>query len=148
LTAETRWISLLSALTLLIGILIGIAMDRFLFRPPHHPPYMSEGGYHGGRFGGRGGERALARMTKALDLTEDQQGKVKTIFRKYMPQVREARMKGEDTSELRTRMRGELEKVLNPDQLKKFNEMVKRRKEMRERRFREDAPPAETPHPQ
>ena len=70
------------------------------------------------------------------------------IFRKYMPQVREARMKGEDTSELRTQMRGEMAKVLKPDQLKKFDEMVKRRKEMRERRFREDAPPDETPQPQ
>ncbi len=124
---------------LLIGIALGIAMDRFLFRPPLAPPPPP---LASGEPGSRFGEMALRRMTRNLDLSAEQQNKMREIFTRYTPELQRARMEGGDFSEIRVKMREEIRKVLTPEQFTKFEEAFRRRlmrfQQMRER----DVPPA------
>jgi len=122
-SSETRWIAVLSALTLIIGIFIGIAMDRFLFSPPPPPPVapLASGG------AARYGQMALRRLTRTLDLSPDQRDKMQEIFRRYMPELQSAGMGGDDLRSIRMKMREEIRGVLTPDQFTKFEEESRER---------------------
>jgi Spy/CpxP family protein refolding chaperone len=131
-SSETKWIAVLSALMLLIGIFLGIAMDRFLFRPTPPPPLPPIAGRGpGDALGRRFGEMALDHMTRMLALSADQQEKTREIFQRYMPEIRRARMEGGDWMTIRMKMHEEIRKVLTPEQFAKFEEMSRRRMGMR-----------------
>ncbi|MFQ5458171.1 MAG: hypothetical protein ACE5FC_06955 [Myxococcota bacterium] len=123
---ETRWIGISSALLLLLGIFIGIGMDRLLFRPapeagPGAPPFM--GDVRGGGRHGPPGHRLLARLSEALELTDQQQAEVGEIFRRHLPKLRRARREGGDFQAARREMREALSKVLSEAQMEKFKHM-------------------------
>ena len=128
MNSETKWITILSALMLLIGICLGIAMDRFLFRPAPPPPLPPiAGGGPGDAIERRFGKMALDHMTHVLALSAGQQEKMREIFRRYMPELRRARRAGGDLTAIRVKMREEFKKVLTPDQFGRFEEMFRRR---------------------
>ncbi len=128
---ETRWMSIFSALLLLLGIFIGIAMDRFLFLPA--PPVTGETYEAAGH---RRREHPIMRkLAGALDLTEEQRADVGKIFKRQLPRLRRAWRDEGDIKALRQEMHEELSEVLNEDQLKKFEEM-RRHESGRWERFR------------
>jgi Spy/CpxP family protein refolding chaperone len=88
----------------------------------------------GGRFSP---EERLKRMTEALNLTQEQQDKIKAIMEKSAPQFRELISKGRDnlTDDDRNKIREliktqteEIAAVLTPEQKEKFKEMMERRR--------------------
>jgi Spy/CpxP family protein refolding chaperone len=129
MTSDTKWISILSALMLLTGILLGVAMDRLLFNPappPYVPPWTM-----GRWMSPRAGERALGRMSSRLGLNDDQKSKMREIFRRYRPRLRQTFIEGGDFAAVRREMRAEIAKVLTPEQLQKFDEMNRRSEQWR-----------------
>ena len=126
MSSETRWITVLSAIILVIGIFLGIALDRFLFRPPPPPPLppIASGG-------GRAslGRMALDRLTRNLNLRADQQKEMREIFDRYVPELRHARLAGGDLLAIQKKMREEIRKVLTSEQFTKFEETYRRREE-------------------
>jgi len=128
---------------LLIGICLGIAMDRFLFRPPLPPPLPPVAS---GESGSHFGEMALRRMTRNLDLSADQQERMREIFTRYTPELRRARMEGGDFTAIRLKMREEIRRVLTPEQFRKFEESFRRRM-MRLQQMPEPGVPPATPAP-
>jgi Spy/CpxP family protein refolding chaperone len=144
MTSDTKWISVLSSLMLLTGILLGVAMDRLLFNPappPYVPPWAM-----GRWMTPRGGERALTRISSRLDLNDDQKAKMREIFRRYRPRLRQTFIEGGDFAAVRRKMRGEIAKVLTPEQLQKFDEM-NRRGEQRRMHMDDETPPNAPPPP-
>lgn len=139
MNSETRWISVLSALILVIGIFLGIAMDRFLFRPPPPPPLppLASGGAPLSL-----GQLALERLTRNLNLRADQQKEMREIFDRYVPEMRHARMAGGDLLAIRMKMREEIRKVLTPEQFTKFEETYRKREERWRGMQSGGAPPA------
>jgi Spy/CpxP family protein refolding chaperone len=88
----------------------------------------------GGRFTP---EERLQRLTEALNLTQEQQDKIKAIMEKSAPQFRELISKGRDnlTDEDKTKIREllktqteEINAVLTQEQKDKFKEMMERRR--------------------
>ena len=145
MNSETKWITILSALMLLIGICLGIAMDRFLFRPAPPPLPPIAGGGPGDALGRRFGKMALDHMTRVLALNAGQQEKMREIFRRYMPELRRARLEGGNLKAIRMKMREEIKKVLTPDQFGRFEEMFRRRMERMGMRPEETLPPQPPP---
>jgi len=112
------------------------------------------GGRHGGQMMASPEERT-ERLTKALNLSDDQKGKVLSIYKDEQKQMEALRS---DTSSSREDRRSkmmqihentvsQIKGVLNPDQAKKFDEMQQRMRERRERGGgnREGAPPPPQP---
>lgn len=125
---ETRWMSIFSALLLLLGIFIGIAMDRFLFRPAPAPA----GATYEAAGDGRPKHPMIAKLAGALDLTEEQQAEVREIFMRQLPRLRQARREGGDLGAVRREMREALSQVLSEAQLEKFEEMRRHERARRE----------------
>lgn len=76
-------------------------------------------------------QERLKMMTEKLSLTEEQQGKVKAIFEKTAPQMRELMAKGrenlsdDDKAKMRELMKTQMEEigaVLTPEQKEKWKE--------------------------
>jgi Spy/CpxP family protein refolding chaperone len=88
-------------------------------------------------------EERLKRMTEELSLTQEQQDKIKAIYEKDGPQLRELMAKGrENLSEadkekvkelLKTQME-EVTAVLTPEQKEKFRTAMERRRAEREKK--------------
>jgi len=79
----------------------------------------------------------LKKMAEELGLTQEQQDKVKAIFEKYGPQLRELFAKGRDnlTDDDKTKVRELLKNqtediaaVLTPEQKEKFKEAMEKRR--------------------
>jgi len=91
---------------------------------------------------GRGGarmtpEERLKRLTEELGLSQEQQDKIKAIYEKDAPQMKELMAKGREnlTDDDKTKFReliknqmGEIVAVLTPDQKAKFQEMMEKRR--------------------
>jgi hypothetical protein len=141
---ETKWIGVFSALVLLIGIFLGIAMDRFLFRPSPEPVFLPP---HAARdiAAPRPARRLAARLARALDLTESQKIEMGEIFRRHLPRLRKARRRGGRFEAVRREMHAEIEKLLNPEQLRRFEELSQRQRDFRKRirdRMKEESSPS------
>ena len=76
-------------------------------------------------------------MTEELNLTQEQQDKIKAIMEKYAPQFRELISKGRDNltdddkkkiGELIKSQTEDITAVLTPEQKEKFKEMMERRR--------------------
>jgi hypothetical protein len=145
MSPETKWIGVFSALVLLIGIFLGIAMDRFLFRPPPEPAFLPPAAMRD-LAGPRPARHLAARLARALDLTESQKKEMGEIFRRHLPRLRQARRQGGGFEGVRREMHAEIGKILNPEQLKKFEELGRRQRHFR-KRFRNRMKQDEFPSP-
>jgi Spy/CpxP family protein refolding chaperone len=94
---------------------------------------------------GRGGarltpEERLKRMTEELGLSQEQQDKIKAIYEKDAPQMKELMAKGrenltdDDKAKFRELIKNQMEEivaVLTPDQKAKFQELMEKRRAAR-----------------
>jgi len=74
-------------------------------------------------------------LTKALDLTPDQQAKVKAIFEQAKPQIQAAREEGKEKAQaIRESIRSQIRPILTPAQQTKWDAIQKAREDMRKAR--------------
>ena len=74
-------------------------------------------------------------LTKALDLTPEQQAKVKAIFEQAKPQIQAAREEGKQKAQaIRESVRSQIRPILTPAQQQKWDAMQKAREDMRKAR--------------
>ena len=78
---------------------------------------------------------SMERMTKALDLTPDQQAKIQPILDQAKPQIIAARKEGMDkVKAIRDNTRAQIRPLLTPVQQQKFDAINKAREDMRKAR--------------
>ena len=74
-------------------------------------------------------------LTKALDLTPDQQAKIKPIFEQAKPQIQAARQESRQKMQaIRENVRSQIRPILTPAQQQKWDAMQKAREDMRKAR--------------
>ena len=74
-------------------------------------------------------------LTKALDLTPDQQAKIKAIFEQAKPQVQAARQESrQKVQAIRENVRSQIRPILTPAQQTKWDALQKAREDMRKAR--------------
>jgi len=74
----------------------------------------------------------LEHLTKALDLTPDQQAKVKAIFEQAKPQIKAAREEGRQKMQaIRENVQAQIRPILTPAQQTKYDAIKKARDDMR-----------------
>jgi Spy/CpxP family protein refolding chaperone len=77
----------------------------------------------------------VERLTKALDLTPDQQAKVKAIFEQAKPQIQAAREEGRQKAQaIRENIQAQIRPILTPAQQQKYDAIKKAREDMRKAR--------------
>ena len=77
----------------------------------------------------------LEHLTKALDLTPDQQAKVKAIFEQAKPQLQAARQEAKQKVQaVRENIQSQIRPILTPEQQQKFDAFKKAREDMRKAR--------------
>jgi protein CpxP len=77
----------------------------------------------------------VERLTKALDLTPDQQAKVKAIFEQAKPQIQAARAEGRQKAQaIRENIQAQIRPILTPAQQQKYDAIKKAREDMRKAR--------------
>lgn len=103
-----------------------IAFAGYAFAQP-------EGGFGGGRRGGWHGQGfAMAHLTKALNLTPDQQSKVQPLVDQARPQIIAIHKDAmEKTHAILDKTMSQIRPILTPDQQKKFDALQKARLDMR-----------------
>ncbi len=126
MTSSRNWMWATLGLTLIVGMSLGVAFDRLLLE--------REGSHrHGER-----GAKLLAKLNHELDLDLEQQA----ALEKTIASNRERAHAFWDESRaafdtLRQEFRRDIRVLLNPEQKKKFDEMVTREDEKRKRRHQE-----------
>src|SRR5438132_12963466 len=102
-----------------------IALASYAFAEP-------QGGF-GGRHGGWHGQGfAMAHLTKALNLTADQQSKVQPLIDQARPQIIAIHKDAmEKTHAIMDKTMSQIRPILTPDQQKKFDALQKARQDMR-----------------
>ena len=74
----------------------------------------------------------VERLTKALDLTPDQQAKIKAIFEQAKPQIQAVRQEGREKAQaIRENIRSQIRPILTPAQQQKWDAIQKAREDMR-----------------
>jgi len=122
--ASRTWMWASLVLTLIVGVGIGVAVDRVALE----------------RAGDRGdrrdrGERLSARLARELDLTSEQQAKVEAVLAANRERARQFWRESQASYEtLRQEFRQDIRALLDPEQLARFDEMVRRDDERRRRR--------------
>ncbi len=114
-----------TSLTLLIGFLLGVAATGIVlhhFFRPHHPPGIADA------------DRVLKHLDSKLGLSADQKEKVAALLKQELPKADALRDEGDKKFRaLRESFNAQLRPLLNPDQQKKYDDMVaqweKRQKE-------------------
>jgi len=77
----------------------------------------------------------VERLTRALDLTPDQQAKVKAIFEQAKPQIQAAREEGRQKAKaIRENIQSQIRPILTPAQQQKYDAIKKAREDMRKAR--------------
>jgi len=77
----------------------------------------------------------VERLTTALDLTPDQQAKVKAIFEQARPQIKAAREEGRQKIQaIRESVQSQIRPILTPAQQTKWDAIQKAREDMRKAR--------------
>lgn len=83
----------------------------------------------------RGTGDRLEHLTKALDLTPDQQAKIKPILEQARPQMKAAREESREKARaIRENTMAQIRPLLTPAQQQKFDAMKKAREDMRKAR--------------
>jgi Spy/CpxP family protein refolding chaperone len=120
-----------------LGSVTGGALDRlYLSRSGALKQQRSAGG-------GRGPGRMAEQLKTDLNLTEDQVQAVKKIFDepRRRDDFRQAMSQCPGMKEMREKHDNEIRALLNPDQQKRFNEILAER----EKKFRDGPPPSPPP---
>ena len=74
-------------------------------------------------------------LTRALDLTPDQQAKVKAIFEQAKPQIQAARQEAREKGKaIRENIQAQIRPILTPAQQQKYDAIKKAREDMRKAR--------------
>src|SRR6266704_4248481 len=110
---------------LTLAVVGAIALAGYAFAEP-------QGGF-GGRHGGWHGQGfAMGHLTKALNLTPDQQSKVQPLIDQARPQIIAIHKDGmEKTHAIIDKTMTQIRPMLTPDQQKKFDALQKARQDMR-----------------
>ena len=110
---------------LTLAAVVAIAAAGYAFAQP-------QGGF-GGRHGGWHGQGfAMGHLTKALNLTPDQQSKVQPLIDQARPQIIAIHKDAmEKTHAILDKTMSQIRPILTPDQQKKFDALQKARQDMR-----------------
>ena len=110
---------------LTLAAVAAIALAGYAFAEP-------QGGF-GGRHGGwRGQGFALGHLSKALNLTPDQQSKVQPLIDQARPQIIAIHKDAmEKTHAILDKTMSQIRPILTPEQQKKFDALQKARQDMR-----------------
>ncbi len=121
------WFVVFVVAVFLAGIGGGMILDRFLARPPAQPPPGRRAGLGGAPPPGGNAAVEVARLVSYLDLTDQQKTQLQAIFadrRQRIEQIR-GEMQGRFDKEQRD-FRETIEKILTPDQRRRFEEWLAR----------------------
>ena len=111
-----------------VAAVVAIALAGYLFAQPEDGP-GGRGHFHGA---GHGQGFAFTHLTKALDLTPDQQSKVQPLIDQARPQVIAIHKEAmEKTHAVIDKTMTQIRPMLTPDQQKKFDALQKARQDMR-----------------
>src|SRR6267378_4398428 len=104
---------------------IAVALAGYAFAEP-------EGGFGGGHGGWHGQGFAMGHLTKALNLTADQQSKVQPLIDQARPQIVAIHKDAmEKTHAIMDKTMSQIRPLLTPEQQKKFDDLQKARQDMR-----------------
>ena len=123
-------------LSLLFLLVLGLCLTGFAQSDQQQPPQQGERGMGPGHGGPPSPDQQLARMTKELNLTSDQQAKIKPILEDTDKQMQALRS---DTSlsredrfskmqEIHKTSNTQISEILTADQKTKFESMMNRRR--------------------
>ena len=121
---KSRLITITAAcVALFVTVSIGLAQDPSAKNNDGPRRWQQKRGNH------------VERLTKALDLTPDQQAKVKAIFEQAKPQIQAAREEGKQKAQaIRENIRSQIRPILTPAQQQKWDAIQKAREDMRKAR--------------
>ena len=121
---KSRLITLTAAcVALLATVSFGQAQD----------PASKDADWHGRGHHKRG--NPVEHLTKALDLTPDQQAKIQPIFDQAKPQLKAAREESmQKIKAIRENVHAQVRPLLTPEQQQKFDALKKAREDMRKAR--------------
>ncbi|HXP35406.1 MAG TPA: hypothetical protein VN827_07660 [Chthoniobacterales bacterium] len=102
-----------------------LALAGYALAEPH-------GGFAGGHGDWHGQGLAMGHLTKALNLTAEQQSKVQPLIDQARPQIVAIHKDAmEKTHAITDKTMSQIRPILTPDQQKKFDDLQKARQEMR-----------------
>jgi periplasmic protein CpxP/Spy len=102
-----------------------LALAGYVFAEP-------QGGFGGRHGGGHGQGFAMGHLTKALNLTAEQQSKVQPLIDQARPQIMAIHKDAmEKTHAIMDKTMSQIRPLLTPDQQKKFDDLQKARQDMR-----------------
>ena len=121
---KSRLITLSAACVALFAtVSIGLAQDPAAGNDDRHNRWHHKRG------------NPVERLTKALELTPDQQAKVQAIFDQAKPQIQAAREEGRQKAQaIRENVRSQIRPILTPAQQQKYDAIKKARDDMRKAR--------------
>jgi Spy/CpxP family protein refolding chaperone len=130
---------ILVALTLLVvfglGVAAGILGERYVVHKKYRRPSSD-----------RTHVPSLDAWAKELGLTEDQQVQIREIFKRNEERMKVYRTEGlAKLSEVRKKLKEELDAVFTPEQRKKMEEMIRRHEERRKSESGRSGPDRTTP---
>ena len=112
-----------ACVALLVTVSIGLAQDPAAKNTDGPRRWNHKRGNH------------VERLTRALDLTPDQQAKVKAIFEQAKPQIQAAREEGRQKAQaIRENIQAQIRPILTPAQQQKYDAIKKAREDMRKAR--------------
>ena len=116
---------ILAALLILVvfglGVAAGVLGERYFVHKRYRRPTVE-----------RTHVPSLDAWSKELQLTPDQQAKIREIFKKNEERMKTYRTEGlAKLGEIRKMLKGELDAVFTPEQKKKMEEMIRRHEERR-----------------
>lgn len=125
MTSSRKWMWVTLGLTLIVGMGSGVALDRLLLERGSH------------RYGERGA-KLLTKLTHELDLDSEQRAALEKTIASNRERAHAFWSESRAAfDQLRQEFRQDIRVLLNPEQKKKFDEMVAREDEKRKRRHQE-----------
>jgi protein CpxP len=121
---KSRLITLSAACVALFAtVTIGLAQDPAAKNDDRHHRWHNKRG------------NPVEHLTKALDLTPDQQAKIQPIFDQAKPQIKAARQESrQKVQAIRENIQSQIRPILTPAQQQKFDALKKAREDMRKAR--------------
>lgn len=116
------WFAGFVLLVFVSGLALGVILTRLLARP--EPFGFSMMGGRGGDLMMRGPELRIDRLAESLGLTDSQRKEIDTVFELRRDRLRKFREEANGRFEAEQKeIRAQIEKILTPEQLKRFDEM-------------------------
>lgn len=119
------WFAGFVLLVFVSGLAVGVVLTRMLARPaPFAFPMMGGRGANIANMMMRGPELRIDRLAESLDLNDDQRKQLDTLFQLRRDRLRKFREEANGRFEAEQKeIRAQIEKILTPEQLKRFDEM-------------------------